>query len=192
MSNQQNNYNNIHINLLPHKKKRKFVISHTTRVFINVGIVAIVVLVIIYVGLQRQVDSQNKYLNDLNVRINSLSKVASVLSMRNQVANVAYSYENMVESLTKRQADLRGLIEQISMYIPSVTVLDTVNFDASKGNVTITGHTPDLMYLVWTVNTLSSNQNFSKVTVQQYNIPYQKASSGVANVTFTITFNWRQ
>ncbi|MBP8612751.1 MAG: hypothetical protein KBI30_01965 [Candidatus Atribacteria bacterium] len=181
----------IDINLLPHKRRIRRTLDKQTRLILNIGIALVIIMAVIYAGLSYQIYTKNQYLNDLNVRISSLKSVEDTLNLRNKLGDDVFYYESTIEKLVNSQVDCNALISDIAISLPKETVVETLNVDTTKSTVQITGHTTDLQRLAWTVNALSANPNFSAVTVDNYNIPFQPVQNAPNYATFTISFNWK-
>lgn len=181
----------IDINLLPHKRKIRRTLDKQTRLILNIGIALVIIMAVIYAGLTYQIYTKNKYLNDLNVRIASLKSVEDTLNLRNKLGDDVFYYESTIEKLVNSQVDYNALLSDIAISLPKETVVETLNVDTTKSIVQITGHTTDLQRLAWTVNSLSANPNFSAVNVDNYNIPFQPVQNAPNYATFTISFNWK-
>ena len=181
----------IDINLLPHKRRIRRTLDKQTRLILNIGIALVIIMAVIYAGLSYQIYTKNQYLNDLNVRISSLKSVEDTLNLRNKLGDDVFYYESTIEKLVNSQVDCNALISDIAISLPKETVVETLNVDTTKSTVQITGHTTDLQRLAWTVNALSANHNFSAVTVDNYNIPFQPVQNAPNYATFTISFNWK-
>jgi len=181
----------IEINLLPHRKKIKRTLDRETKTILNIGITLLLILVIIYLGLFYQIYTKNNYLNDLNTRIASLKKVEDTLNLRNKLGDDVFYYESTIEKLVNSQIDVNSLIVDVATSIPKETVIESLSMDKDKNLVTIMGHTTDIQHLAWTVNGLAMNQNISKISVDNYNVPYVKVPNSPNYVTFTISFEWK-
>lgn len=181
----------IDINLLPHKRKIRRTLDKQTRLILNIGIALVIIMAVIYAGLTYQIYTKNKYLDDLKVRISSLKSVEDTLNLRNKLGDDVFYYESTIEKLVNSQVDYNALLSDIAISLPKETVVETLNVDTTKSIVQITGHTTDLQRLAWTVNSLSANTNFSAVTVDNYNIPFQPVQNAPNYATFTISFNWK-
>ena len=181
----------IDINLLPHKRKIRRTLDKQTRLILNIGIALVIIMAVIYAGLTYQIYTKNKYLDDLKVRISSLKSVEDTLNLRNKLGDDVFYYESTIEKLVNSQIDYNALLSDIAISLPKETVIETLNVDTTKSIVQITGHTTDLQRLAWTVNSLSANPNFSAVNVDNYNIPFQPVQNAPNYATFTISFNWK-
>jgi len=185
----------IDINLLPGKHKRRKKLSRESKQIISIGVIIFVLLMAVYGGMWYQAYTKTNHLNELNAKINSLSKVEDALNKRTSLGDSLDYYETTIEKLAKSQIAWNSLVSEIAQALPKDAVVESLTADTSKKIVTITGHVPTLQKLAWTVNSLKADENFSNVNVDNYTLPLgsktQQSSTQIKYATFTISFQWK-